>query len=492
MFIKTIVRNNGMTLMSVMVATALSGIVGLMVIRLMGNQAEAMLIVKLREEREILIKHYRQVIIGGWDYTLKHGAGSVYTRGGNPFPAGGLILKSDDLYRTTSVSDGWWKVIATIRSETSGQIQHSDAYSGTTGLHQEQNYTVTLRVEFDPKKHPVVSMKLATRAEVIYIGQRWQKGAQTGCGSDSETTTLTRRDTTGTTKPLYHPNTHSGADDVISGQGAIVSYSLHSNYVKCSQVPLVSNVGECPPVGAILGFESWEKTSRQRYYRKNHTTEYVTGRLACSYPDENYPSANNNAGSAWKAALPVSGAHNERYYTLHRKVWDKASTPAGSGANCLTLNKSYVDSVTAITAPGTGGGELVCEPNLIAPHKLNQRVTGNSISGCTSFSSSGYVPSSNCNSYTAWNGVGNYVTYTYHAGGGGYQTGKGISGIRSVGHSGGIKEFNSTGSAIKIKPHPILANNSLRGRPGRRGDKGTCACKDTLRHTTSTRWCKLP
>lgn len=509
MFIRTIVKEKGMTLMSVLVATALSGIIGLIVIRLMGNQAEAMLVVKLREEREFLIKHYRQIVIGGWDKTMAStntNDPTVATRvlirdtsiGTSSFP---VLLRTDCPSTPPSTPcnnlhkhnpNGWWKVDAKIGSPSiSGKIQHSDDYSGTTGLTTEKNYTVTLSVDFDPTKHPVVKINLATRQEILYMGYRWQETKQSGCDSDSNTTTLITSKTltrqnirSGTPVPLYHPNTHDSSDDVISGQGAIISYSFHSNYAKCSQVPLVSNKGECPPVSAILGFESWHKTTRQRYYRKNVTGEYVTGRLACSYPDVNYPSTNNASGSAWKNALK-NGSTSYRYYTLHNKVMEITSTPRTSSTSCPALDRSYIDSVTSVVAPGTEGGELTCENNLIAPQTLSIAGTtstdGNRIGGC-SVSSTGYT---NCSrtTYRAWNGVNSYDDYTYHAGGGGYQTGQGSTGIRSIGHSGGIKEFDSTGSAIKVKPQPMRAYtnvryNVLRGRPGVRGDHGDCDCKE--------------
>lgn len=465
----------GMTLMSVMVATALSGIVGLMVIRLMSNQAEAMLIVKLREEREILIKHYRKVIIGGWDKTMAGGASTVYTRGGNTIPSTGLILKSDDLYRTTSVSGGWWKVKATIGSKTSGKIQHSDVYdSSGSGLATEQNYTVTLKIEFDPKEHPVVKMKLADRAEVIYMGYRWQTTKQSGCGSDSAIA-LTRRDTTGTTPlPLYHPNS----------QGAVVSYSFHSNYIKCSQVPLIRNADrDCPPVGAILGFESKSTgVGAMPTYRRNNS-DYVTGRLACSYPHEDYPSANYAPGSAWKAALGT-----ERYYTLRDKVWDNtdiANTSTRSGSTCPSIDKSYIDFVTAISNQGTGGGELVCEStlpeSLIAPQVFRHYYSGNtrinsvpstlagSALGSYTFnrnSSSQPGPLNNCIQYlSSYNGTNNN-SYNDHVGDGGYDGD----------HSGGLTNFTSTGSGEGARTDPFNRRYNSRGVPGNRGDPGECKC----------------
>ena len=461
----------GMTLMSVMVATALSGIVGLMVMRLMSNQAEAMLTVKLREEREILIKHYRQVVIGGWDKTMASTgatdpttATTVLTRRGRSFP----ITLGENLY--THDANGWWEVEAKILPPVdSGQIQHSDAYSGTTGLHRERSYTVILSVSFDPKEHPVANMKLADRKELIYMGYRWQKTKQSGCGSDSATA-LTRRDTTtGTQKPLYHPDS----------QGAVVSYSFSTNYIKCSQVPLVANAGECPKVSAILGFESQGTgTTDNPFYRRVHSTnEYVTGRLACSYPI-----AATTTGSAWKAALGTN-----RYYMLRNKVWDDKDTAnlsTRSSSACHNIDKSYVDFVTGITATGTGGGELICEPTLIAPkifshyydgstrrNSVPTNIAGSALGSWTTYewNLKDYKqpgPLQTCRPYRSYDGSPNPASYNDHVGYGGY----------TDDHSGGLKQFTSTSSGTGARTDPFRARPYSRGVPGDRGSHGECEC----------------
>lgn len=453
---------NGMTLMSVLVATALSGIIGLMMIRLIGNQAEAMLVVKLYEEREILIKHYRQVVIGGWDKSMASTTTpkTIYTRRGQTFP---FSLKKK-LYTPLVSGVGWWEINARIGSSTSGKIQHSDAYDASgSGLDTEKNYTVTLSVDFDPTKHPNVEAKIAAREEIIYMGYRWQKTKQSGCGSDS-VTALTRRDTTGTSKPLYHPNS----------QGAVVSYSFHSNYIKCSQVPLVSNVGECPAVSGILGFESRGTGTSAPFYRKRHqTNEYVTGRLACSYPI----GATNTPGGKWKTALG-----GERYYTLHNKVWygsknkNKCSHP--------DIKKSYVDFVTVISSDGTGGGRLSCESALIAPQVFRHYYDGVSIVSTNTLVASStdvgalgtyplYSPGdaghpaglNECESYSSYDEPIN-KTYDDHVGGGGYKND----------HSGGLTKFTSTGSGSGARTDPFNKYSDSRGIPGDRGPPGECIC----------------
>ena len=458
----------GMTLMSVMIATALSGIIGLIVIRLMGNQAEAMLAVKLHEEREILIKHYRQVVIGGWDKTMASSGAAdptttttVLTRNGVGFP----ISLGKDLY--THDANGWWKVDAKINSSTSGQIQHSDAYSGTTGLHTEKNYSVILSVTFDPQKHPVVDLKLAERQELIYMGYRWQTTKQAGCGSDSPIA-LTRRDTTGTHAPLYHPNS----------KGAVISYSFRSNYIKCSQVPLVSNATECSKVGAILGFESKGSGALDTPTYRISNSDYVTGRLACSYP---VATSTPSPGSEWKAAMG-----SNRYYMLRNKVWDNKDTAhasANSGSACADIDKSYVNFVTEIDA-GTGGGELICEPDLIAPkvfrHYYDRTTRRNSIAitgdalGNYSGQRPGYwrhpAPLVACAGYYSYDGstTNPNKVYNDHVGGGGYVDA----------HGGGLKQFKSTSAGIDARTDPFNTNHPYytRGMPSDRGSPGECEC----------------
>ena len=463
---------SGMTLMSVLVATALSGVIGLMVIRLIGNQADAMLIIKLREEREILIKHYRQVVIGGWDKTMAStglvndpvSTTPVLMRDGSSFP----LYLGENLFTPLSVGSGWWLVSATIGSpEESGQIQHSDAYSGTTGLATEKNYIVTLKVEFNksPQKHPRLKVNLARREEIIYMGYRWQKTKQEGCGSYPATSTtealkrLTRQDTTGTPKPLYHPDS----------QGAIVSYSFHSNYVKCSQVPLVSNVDECPAVSGILGFESKGTGAGATPTYRQPNGDYVTGRLACSYPI--------GATNEWKTALG-----NERYYTLHKKVWYGTNTE--NKCSDPNIKKSYVNFVTPIAANGTEGGRLSCESVLIAPQVFRHYYDGISKNSTNTLVTSptdpgalgeyrGYAPGdaghpaglTECVGYSSYDGSTNKL-YDGHVGGGGYEDD----------HSGGLNKFTSTGSGSDARTDPFNRHSNSRGIPGGRGEPGECIC----------------
>ena len=119
---------NGMTLMSVMVAVALAGIVALAVARLLGNQSKTMSVVRLREQREELLKHYKNIVISGWDATRDGCSADICARNTDAIiPAGGLYL-AEDLYDYEHLNPGrgtagrWWKV--SVTKETSLQRRY--------------------------------------------------------------------------------------------------------------------------------------------------------------------------------------------------------------------------------------------------------------------------------------------------------------------------------------------------------------------------------
>ena len=108
-------KNDGMTLMSVMVSAALMGVVALAFIRLFANQDIVIRTVALRDERIRILEHYRNVTIGGWDKTRSVWAGSgaidVYDRSGTLRIAGsGIKLGKNGLYQPDP--NGWWSVMA--------------------------------------------------------------------------------------------------------------------------------------------------------------------------------------------------------------------------------------------------------------------------------------------------------------------------------------------------------------------------------------------
>lgn len=451
----------GMTLMSVLIATALSAIIGLMVIRLMINQAEAMQFVELREKREHLLKHYRELVISEWDRS----GGGITSKASRQFD-------DDDMYGTTSNSEGWWKVSAILETTSSGWIQHSDVYNAggtdsSSGLHREDLKVVRLSITFDPKKHPVLKTKLAKREEYIFIGSRY---AGQNCRTDERTRLDTSSDPN---KSLYHPDSH----------GAIVSYSLHSNYAKCSQVPLIENKNECPPVSGWLGFESrGTGDSDNPFYRRVHgTDEHITGRIACSYPESNDP---NSKSKKWHTAISAKGGP---WYRLGRTLKDDGSVGEGGDKRCYDHDLSYIDKVTKIRdlATGTGGGELLCEPTLIAPQVFKHYYDGvtpyDGTTGTPSIAGSALGswtsqewsrkdegqpgPLDACKSYRSYDGSTN-KTYDDHVGGGGYKDD----------HSGGLKRFVSTGSGSGARTDPFNKQPYSRGVPGDRGAAGECEC----------------
>lgn len=316
--------NRGVTITSVLVATALAGVVSAVVAQLITNQSKVMRTLNLREERENLLKHYRNTLISGWDNTLASGCGgALYDRKGDiAVPSGGLTVKSDDLYANTSDADGWWKVSYTCAS-TSSPIYASDKYEITqgSGLHDETHYKVDLKVEFLKDKHPHVSTKLAERKERFYMHKQKRLAGDTNCRDENQRTRQNTLDAAwGSDKSLY------------KGEGAIIQYDFETNYTKCSQVPLVRHK-ECPHDSAIIGF--WGTTQRVGTHRGGSMGSstgfpYVSGDPVCSNDDT--------------TGMPSPPSDSEWYY--HPKVDDSNLPTPPHGEDRL---------ITAYIGTGAGG-----------------------------------------------------------------------------------------------------------------------------------------
>ncbi len=252
---------NGMTLMSVMVAVALAGIVAVAVARLLGSQSQTMAAVRLREQREELLKHYKSIVIAGWDATRSGTCPHIVcSRAGLaviPTANGNALLLADDLYDygyTGSPTGRWWRVTALRRNLPSGEILQADSYVEEEGL-----IAVEVRVEFIPAQHPTVKIRLAEREEIVFLHHNTP-----GAISDN---------TTDCTNPTLPSNPHltqldSAGVKLYEGAGAIIQYDFNSNYAKCSQVPLVT-AKDCAK-GALLGFSL------------DATDTFVTGDPICS------------------------------------------------------------------------------------------------------------------------------------------------------------------------------------------------------------------
>ena len=161
------VVRNGMTLMSVMVAVALAGVVALAVARLLGNQTKAMTVIRLREQRENLLKHYKNIVVSGWDATRESCGGAVCTRQrGVIIPGGGLYL-ADDLYDynyTGGTAERWWHVTTERVDLSSGDILQADSYAAA-----EDMVAMRVKVDFRRKEHPLINFKLAPREEIVFL-----------------------------------------------------------------------------------------------------------------------------------------------------------------------------------------------------------------------------------------------------------------------------------------------------------------------------------
>lgn len=151
---------SGTSLMSVVVAMALTGILAVTVTQLLSNQARTMQLLELRRQGESLLKHYKDVVVSGWGATSASKCGSGNFCGGDGslvIPRGGLYL-SDDLYDYGHTgNDGkWWQVTARI-------VPPAD-YAAAAW-----QKVVEVRVDFLPQQHPTIKTELTSRQEVIFM-----------------------------------------------------------------------------------------------------------------------------------------------------------------------------------------------------------------------------------------------------------------------------------------------------------------------------------
>ena len=272
-------HTKGATITSVLVATALAGIVSAIVAQLINNQSKVIRTLSLREERENLLKHYRNTLVSGWDNTLANGCSALYDRDGDvAVPSGGLKVKSDDLYSSTSVSDGYWEVQFNCDSK-SGSMFAGDKYETThgSGLHSETHREVTLTVKFLKDEHPHISTKLATREEMFYMHQQKRLASNTDCANASNRSRRNsfKPDIDRVPASLFG-GTRPDSFPLYKGEGAVIQYDFNTNYVKCSQVPLVKP-GSCAHDAAIVGF--WGTMEGGTGY------PYVYGDYVCSHDD---------------------------------------------------------------------------------------------------------------------------------------------------------------------------------------------------------------
>ena len=241
-------QNRGMTLISVIIAALLAGIVGQAIIQLFGNQAMAMKVVALREQREDIMEHYKHVLISGWDSTRQSGvSGSIAVddRGGTEIiPAAGLHLGHDIYTAEPTDDDGWWKVTAEADQGGRLEVTQSDKYEES-----EQLVEVTLTVEFEAKDHPYFKgLDLVKRVEKIFfhhnISGTSTKATECGSSNSGHESKLYDKDSATPEHELY----------ATSADGAIIQYDFASNHAKCSQVPLISSFcGNA--LGATFGFK---------------------------------------------------------------------------------------------------------------------------------------------------------------------------------------------------------------------------------------------
>ena len=254
---------SGMTLVSVVVAASLAGIVALAIARLVGNQAATVTVIKLQEERETLLKHYKNIVVSGWDSTRGGScAGAVCSRNGNPiipYANGSALFLGRNLYEygyTGGTADRWWKVSAEETSLSGGSVLQADSYAKPDPL-----VAMKVKVEFIHEEHPTVSTRLAEREEIVFLHHNTAAAIgsnDTDCEDGNHLTQM-----------------NSSGSSLYSGTGAIIQYDFNSNYTKCSQVPLVNDEA-CTGSGALLGFFRTQPTGTPA------SPQLITGNPICS------------------------------------------------------------------------------------------------------------------------------------------------------------------------------------------------------------------
>ncbi len=412
---------SGMTLMSVIVAAALAGIVALAVARLLGNQSKVMTVVRLREQREHLLKHYKNIVVSGWDATRHSCSGEICTRDMNssgtnvviPSANGNALYLGDDLYEydyTGGTAGRWWKVTANKISISGGSMLQADSY-----VQRDTLMAVEVKVEFIRKEHPVVNVKLASREEVVFLHHNTSSALldnSTDCSNPAGRPHRTQRDEDGSA--LY------------SGSGAIIQYDFKTNYAKCSQVPLVEHLN-CDK-GALLGF-----------FRSSSTPpELVSGKPICSTADH----ANSLAG--------IRGGTEKRTV--------EAIDCSGSG---------YIEWMKDDEKPRCVTGT--------APGASSMRVAAQSKNG--PFTSKTYTLVRR----TSAGGNGTHATYTTESCT--LKRHHGISSFKPSGESGEVAGYlrrtSYDGATVVGPPGPAGepgANNAPRGARGDPGPRGDCSC----------------
>lgn len=147
----------GTSIVSVMVAIALSSIVAVVVGRMMTNQAQALKLLELQDQRGRLLRHYSTAMRAGLLATALASCGSGNFCGADGsllIPGSGLYL-NDNLYDygNTDGSGRWWKIHA--------ERSPSSKYAGTPA--------VELTVEFRPEQHPTAKMRIKPSKEVVFM-----------------------------------------------------------------------------------------------------------------------------------------------------------------------------------------------------------------------------------------------------------------------------------------------------------------------------------
>lgn len=276
----------GVSLTSSMVATALMALVAVAVMKLFSNYQQATGTLGLMEKRATILKHYGEVLVSGWDNTKQQnstltGAIAVYGRDNTTpvIPQTGLYL-SRDLYTADTAANGWWKVSATGATLTGAPI---DATTATL-------IGVTLKVSFDHDKHPDLKTRLSEREQVVFFHHNI-RDTHTDCSTDN-------------------------ANKVM------IQYDFISNFTRCSTWPLVKISQSTGCADALIGFDPLEFTAAKKYQlhtkyggiaikpRSCGTTGYITAVSSCGDITCDPVRSTVTPCSSWLNEIGASGGTN--------------------------------------------------------------------------------------------------------------------------------------------------------------------------------------
>ena len=327
------VNESGVTLTSVVVAVALSGVLSLVAAQLFKSQRSAMATLGIMEARSTILKHYEGVLVAGWDQTRKSnstllGALSVYYRSTTTplIPSTGLYL-GDDIY--TSDSNGWWKVTATGATLTGAPIN-----SLTAAL-----VSVTLKVEFDPSRHPYLKTELSAKERVVFFHHNVTSTA-TLCGDNKA---IIQYDFISnfhmcSTWPLVKISQSSGSGDALVGFDPAQFTAANKNQLHTKYDDTTASPNDCGPTGYVSAISDTGQITCS-----TKSTALSTGLTSCS----SYVNSISSSGVGCDAGPPGPTGADGQIHDVSIRLGKTEPCPSSCGSKGL----SDSGSICALYAP---------------------------------------------------------------------------------------------------------------------------------------------